>query len=116
MGIGAIALETLAERDRRIRRERFMRSVRNLAGYFFVTLAGAGIAGTAGLVHGFNRGVSVEQKRAADAPKPTRQAPAALTQWQCTEQEFRDHADACVRRGEAVPGWFRLLKSKGKTP
>lgn len=36
---------------------------------------------------------------AAEAPKTTRAAPAtALTQWDCSDQEFREHLHACKTR------------------
>jgi hypothetical protein len=92
-------LETINERNRRLARERWMRMFWRIFGYLAAALAGALIAGTSGLVHGFNRGVDHEKKRAAYTPKPTTPAPAtALTQWNCTKQEFKEHRDACVKR------------------
>jgi hypothetical protein len=94
-----IVLESLNERDRRMKRERRVRTVAWIGGYVIAVLFGAVIAGPAGMVHGFDRGVEVEKRRAALAPKPTHPQPAsALTQWKCTTQEFKEHREACKNR------------------
>lgn len=50
----------------------------------------------------------------ATAGRPTCNvlAPAstALTQWKCTDQEFREHIGACVARGEAPRWWHQYIK------
>jgi hypothetical protein len=95
-------LETMTERDARLVRERRMRIFWRISGYVAAAIAGALIASVPVLVHGFNRGVDHEKKRAADAPKPTTPAPAsALTQWNCTAQEFREHFHACKQRARS---------------
>jgi hypothetical protein len=95
-------LETIAERDRRLVRERRMRTFWWISSYLAAAIAGALIAGTSGLVHGFNSGVDHEKKRAAYTPKATTPAPAsALTQWNCTAQEFREHFHACKQRARS---------------
>lgn len=35
-----------------------------------------------------------------------------LTQWNCSENEFKEHASTCAQRGKHVPAWFKYIKPK----
>jgi hypothetical protein len=64
---------------------------------FFVVFLVGGFAGyaVADEVH--------ERRAAIEAAKPKRAQPvvAPLTQWNCTDQEFREHSHACAGRTKA---------------
>lgn len=55
------------------------------------------------------------QLAAANAARPTCAslvAKTALTQWNCDEREFVEHAATCASRGKRVPSWFKYIKPK----
>lgn len=91
----SVALETLRERDRRIARERFVRTAARIGSYVIASLVGV-IAATP---IAYQHGVESERERVADLPKIARSAPmGGLTQWKCDAVERREYLNTCANR------------------